>query len=333
MIDYSEKNSGTEASEQSKEAPADSSSDVLIHVMPEQFRSGGAGQGAKSTGMAILVGGVLLMAVGGAAIYYFMFRAPALPQPQVQKPAQVATTTKAAAGSTATPSQVASSTQASASSSSLNTVTATTTATTTGTVPVAVPSVNSAAPTPSADTDRDGLTDDEEAALGSDKDSQDSDGDGFGDLVELQRGYDPAGPGKLISNSKIKLSNQKSFTMVFPSAWTEKNTGGDYLMMWQAPDNQMVQVNTEKLTDPTTIVDWYKTRFSVSEIPADRIITKKDEGGTVNWSGIKSGDGLVIYFLNSKNGELYTLSYNPGLDSVIRYPNLFQAMVDSLTLK
>lgn len=330
MIDYSEKNSSGEAQGSSSEAASDDASDVLIHVMPEQFRSGGAGQGAKSTGMAILIGGILLMAVGGTAIYYFMFKSPPTPQTQTKKPVETATTTKQA-----TPSQtpvVATTTQAATSSPSLN-ASAPVKATTTDVASPASPTVNSAAIMPSADTDRDGLTDDEELTLGSDKDSQDSDGDGFGDLVELQRGYNPAGPGKLISNSKMKVTSQNSFTMSYPAAWTEKSTGGDYLLSWQAPDNQMIQINTEKLTDPTNIVDWYKQRFSVSEIPADRMISKVDDSGAVNWTGIKSGDGLVIYFLNTKNGELNTVSYNPGLDTVIRHPNLFQAMVDSLTLK
>lgn len=331
MIDYSEKHNDSEGTASGQAAPADGTNDVLVHVMPEQFRSGGAGQGAKSTGLAILIGGVVLLAVGGTAIYYFMFKAPALPQTQTNKPAETATTTKQDSGSATRQAQpvpvVATSTQATFTSS---TTAATSTDTASGIA--ATPSVNSAPIVSSADSDRDGLTDEEESVFGSDKDSQDSDSDGFGDFVELRQGYNPAGPGKLVSNSKMKTSTQKSFTVLYPATWTEKNTGGDYLLLWQAPDNQMVQINTEKLTDPTNIIDWYKQRFSVSTIPVDRIVSKKDDSGAVNWTGVKSGDGLAIYFLNSKNGELYTISYNAGLDSVIKYPNLFQAMVDSLTL-
>lgn len=330
MIDYSEKHNDSEGSASGQSAPADNANDVLIHVMPEQFRSGGAGQNAKSTGLIILIGGVVALVVGSAAIYYFVFKVPVTPKVQTQAPVGTATTTKQVEDKPAQQVQpvlsAASSTQPVATSSAIAASAATTTAVAT------TPSASGEAMTPSSDADRDGLTDEEELVFGSDKDSQDSDGDGFGDYVELRQGYNPAGPGKLVSNSKMKISTQKSFTIIYPASWTEKNTGGDYLLLWQAPDNQMVQVNTEKLSDATNIVDWYKQRFSVSDIPVDRIVSKKDDSGAVNWTGVKSGDGLAVYFLNSKNGELYTISYNAGLDSVIKYPNLFQSMVDSLTL-
>lgn len=44
---------------------------------------------------------------------------------------------------------------------------------------------------PPADSDGDGLSDDEEAELGTDPDSADSDGDGFDDGDEVGRGTDP----------------------------------------------------------------------------------------------------------------------------------------------
>lgn len=333
MIDYSEKNDNPEASSAGQTAPNDSANDVLVHVMPEQFRSGGIGQGAKSTGLAILIGGILLLAVGGAAIYYFMFTAPAVPQPEASKPAETATTTKKDSEANPikqvqSPSPATTVTPVLTPSSSAGEI-----ATAKPTSTASAPSAASEAIVPSADSDRDGLTDEEEAVLGTDKDGQDSDGDSYGDLVELQRGYDPAGPGKLVSNSKIKSSAQKNFSILYPAAWTEKSAGGDYLLLWQAPDNQMVQVNTEVLSEPADIINWYKQRFNVSDVPADRIVTKNDDSGKLNWTGIKSGDGLAIYFLDSKNNELYTVSYNAGLDSVIKYPNLFRVMADSLTLK
>jgi len=41
------------------------------------------------------------------------------------------------------------------------------------------------------DRDQDGLTDQEESALGTDPDNRDSDGDGYSDGVEVESGYDP----------------------------------------------------------------------------------------------------------------------------------------------
>jgi len=328
MIDYSEKDNGADLNGENKSAAEDSASNVLIHVMPEQFRDGGAGQGAKSTGLAILIGGVVLLGIGGAAIYYFMFRAPALPLAPTKKAVDTATTTKADTNNVVkTVQPVVATTAPAVASSSMLTVSTTTVATTSVS---ATPTANSGdVITLSTDTDRDGLTDDEEITLGSNKDSQDSDSDGFGDLVELQRGYDPAGPGKLISNKTIKTVELVDFTMLRPATWTEKKSGGDYLLLWQAPDNQLIQVSIEKLTAPTTLAAWYKTNFG-TEIPSGRLLLPSQ---ATNWTGVKSSDNLNVYVMNNDGTAVYTINYNLGMDTVSKYPNIFEAMINSFSLK
>jgi len=53
------------------------------------------------------------------------------------------------------------------------------------------------------DTDGDGLTDRLEEGIGSDKNKVDSDGDGFNDYEEIINGYNPYGPGKLVTDPKL----------------------------------------------------------------------------------------------------------------------------------
>ncbi len=98
--------------------------------------------------------------------------------------------------------------------------------------PAGRPDVHASAPnTPAVDTDQDGLNDKEELAQGtnprlvdSDGDSlpdweevtvfgtkplnSDSDGDGFPDGAEVQNGYNPNGPGKLLDFEKAKPQAQ-----------------------------------------------------------------------------------------------------------------------------
>jgi uncharacterized protein YkwD len=66
-----------------------------------------------------------------------------------------------------------------------------------------------------ADIDKDGLSDDMEASLGTDKTKKDSDGDGFDDKTELLGGYSPMGPGKIsFDNSFASRQVGKIFLQV-----------------------------------------------------------------------------------------------------------------------
>ncbi len=51
---------------------------------------------------------------------------------------------------------------------------------------------------PTTDSDGDGLVDELEALLGTDPQNADSDGDGFSDKEELENGYSPLGPEKIV---------------------------------------------------------------------------------------------------------------------------------------
>lgn len=57
------------------------------------------------------------------------------------------------------------------------------------------PETSSPPPDPALDSDSDGLTDLQEAQLGTDPNKADTDGDGFDDGQEVRAGYNPLGPG------------------------------------------------------------------------------------------------------------------------------------------
>ena len=58
------------------------------------------------------------------------------------------------------------------------------------------------------DTDQDGLPDDFEAAIGTDKTKKDTDGDGHDDKSELANNYNPLGPGKIAIDTKFANSHK-----------------------------------------------------------------------------------------------------------------------------
>ena len=74
------------------------------------------------------------------------------------------------------------------------------------------------------DSDADGLDDNLEVALGTDKNKRDTDADGYDDKVELTSGYNPLGQGKLAIDKKFTQNNSgKIFLQV------EKNGEAWYL--------------------------------------------------------------------------------------------------------
>lgn len=187
--------------------------------------------------------------------------------------------------------------------------------------------------TPAKDSDSDGLTDTEEALLGTKPDAGDSDSDNYTDLDELKNLYNPAGAGKITENEGIKAYVNASFnySLLYPGAWnTEKVTGGDSVI-FRSPDNQFLQILVQPNANKESIAAWYQSQFE-SAASAPDAINKTDKDGKPVWQGIKSPDGLTLYLTGSIGEYIYVLSYSPGESKSLEYPNIYQLMIDSLQL-
>ena len=293
--------------------------EITVHTMPLRFRAARGRSGDhKRTGLLILVLGGLFLVALAAAGYYFLFQAPiAAPAPAATAEPAIAPapSSEPAPAPAATASPVIATSSAEVLASSSAPAASTSPAKTT----VAAP-----------DSDNDGLTDAEEAILGTNPASADSDNDGYGDRAELAGLYDPAGPGKISANKRLTVFTNPTYnySVIYPAAWTKKSLGGDYSISFMAPDNQFFQIEVQPNVAHQSIGDWYREQFGEPADPA-RLSEKKNAAGLV-WTGVKTEDGRTVYLTDGKSQNIFTLSYNIGLENISSYPGLFELFIRGL---
>jgi hypothetical protein len=183
----------------------------------------------------------------------------------------------------------------------------------------------------STDSDNDGLTDPEEAILGTNKDKADTDGDGYSDEEEFAKGYNPAGIGK-ISPKIIGTFQNNNFSIDYPAAWQFTSSGNDSAI-FRTGDEQMVKVSLQPNIKNQTLVEWYKEQFGNKEIVSSQYSSQVDIEGNFLWQGIYSPDRLTIYLTDGKMQTIVSISYDLGFSNALNYPQLFSAMVNSFFLK
>lgn len=173
------------------------------------------------------------------------------------------------------------------------------------------------------DTDQDGLSDLEENLLASDVNSSDSDQDGYDDLSELLSMYNPSGKGTLLENLQIKQykNDVYKYSFYYPSSWTVENIGGDESVLIRASNEQMFQIVVQNNSLNQSIDDWYLDQFNAKTVEPKQVVLIGDI------KGIKSNDGLFVYFVYKS--DIYSVSYNLGLDEAIYFKNLFSVLTNS----
>ncbi|MFA6416657.1 MAG: hypothetical protein WCW61_00530 [Patescibacteria group bacterium] len=178
---------------------------------------------------------------------------------------------------------------------------------------------------PLLDTDVDGLSDDEELALGTDAMLPDSDGDNYGDLSELGKGYNPTGKDKLTASTYLsKYQNQTGkYEIYYPTAWTLKSLNNDYATIISAPDNSLMQISVQGNPKIQSISDWYSVTF-----PSETVDSNRLQKG-ITWEGIMGEDGLNFYLTDNDRENIYIISYIPALSDRLAYPNIFKMIINS----
>ena len=178
------------------------------------------------------------------------------------------------------------------------------------------------------DSDGDGLTDKEEELLGCDLNSADSDGDGYEDLSELMNLYNPAGTGGLIENLSISRYFNKTYDydIYYPESWNQSAVGGDDSILFKSSDNHFIQVIVQPNAEHESIENWYKKQFDINFIKPEKRISSDD------WQGVRSKDGLIVYLSDKPLDYIFIITYNPGINNVLDYVNIFEMAVKSLEI-
>lgn len=307
--------------------------EVAIHTMPTRYKEMHVdGEQAKKTGMLILFGGglVLVVAIVGVA-WILLDSSKDKAKVQVKVEANVSTTSTSEfnqpviAEPLALMPTVATSSDMTAGSSTV-------------TIEPSVPSIveqsaSSSGPAILAiDTDGDGLFDPEEELLGTNKNDKDSDADTFADLVEVLKGYNPAGTGKLTDNQAIAQYSNNIFSFIYPRNWPFKAQDNGSIL-FTTPENQMLSISVSDNTANQSLELWYKEQFQVTDIKADQLMIQDNMPGATGWMGVKSNDKLTYYLMDANKKYIVAINYNLGPNNTANFENLVKISVQAFRFK
>ena len=330
------------AHEQPKVPVYDINTEVVFHIMPTRFKKQNIdAKQAQKTGMAIMIiAFIFIFLLIATLVWYFLFNSKKTALKS--EPVAEIMAENTAATSTAQPVvhdfpvETPVNSQVVTPPVVVELATATPVVSTTSMATSSSPIVGEGAQTfvvaSSTDTDSDGLTNEEEILLGTNKEKSDTDGDGFSDLAELEKGYNPLGAGKLAQIKAFGKYDNTNFSLFYPSTWQFTANGNDSVV-FRTGDDQMIQVSLQPNIKNQTIASWYKEQFGNKEISNDQYINQVDSEGNALWQGIFSPNGLTAYLTNDKKQTIVSINYDLGFSSKLNYRQLFLTMINSFIMK
>lgn len=181
--------------------------------------------------------------------------------------------------------------------------------TSTPTAPPNIPLPESVSPTapaelgPGLDSDQDGLTNSEEALLGTDPNKTDSDGDGFADGSEVKSSYDPAKKnGKLADSQYLKKENVSTLDILIPTTWERKpGLAGSVQILTGTP--AVISIDLQPYATQQTLLDWVVAQ-NMGAGAQDFAVDKTASGLDV----VYSKDGMTAWLL--AGNTVYKSHYN-----------------------
>jgi hypothetical protein len=182
---------------------------------------------------------------------------------------------------------------------------------------------------PLLDSDSDGLSDEEELALGTNAQVADSNNNSYSDLTEVNNNYNPAGSGKLSANTNLSKYTNKTFAyeILAPKGWAVKSLNNDSTVTFTAPDDSIIQISVQDNSERQSILGWYGNSFPDITVTYDKLKTVD------NWDGVMGEDSLNFYLTDKKRNNVYVISYIPAVDGRLAYTNIFKLMINSFLIK
>lgn len=304
-------------------AGSGSPSDVFI--MPERFRE----QPVRNpSNKPLIIAVVILLAVIVVTAAFFLYDASVSKNAKIAQQQQTTTAPvieNINAGTEAEEEEVISSTTEELLASS-------TEESATSTLATATPDLS--APILSRDSDSDGLTDIEEALIGTDMMRPDSDIDGYKDSDEVINRYNPLadglkGKGGLLDADFIATSTSNfttnNFSLVYPKKWKVSYIPENQQALITAETGEIIRITARNNDQGMSAVNWYlssRPQTSVSEL---KLLNDKA------YSGFFTPDGLSAYITDNAFKKLYVFEYLTNPQTELRYPALFTMIVKNLT--
>lgn len=182
---------------------------------------------------------------------------------------------------------------------------------------------------PLIDSDNDGLNDEEEAVFGSNPNLADTNNNTYNDLTEILNNYNPIGSGQLSLDPALSVftSETLGYSVLAPKNWPVKSLNNDNTVLFNAPDNSLIQISLQDNTNKQSILSWYGDAFPTDSVTYDRLKS------TATGDGIMAADGFNFYLTDKKRKSVYIVSYIPAVDNRVAYPTVFKMIINSLTLK
>lgn len=181
---------------------------------------------------------------------------------------------------------------------------------------------------PVLDSDSDGLNDEEEVVLGTNSNKTDTNDNTYPDLLEIRNDYNPAGIGRLSENPNLTRYTDSFFdySLLYPKDWEFSLMDTNRLLVFYAPDDSLIQVYIQENSSGEDIADWYFRTFPGRELLYDKVKIKD------SWEGIENPNSRNVYLTDNNKKNIYIVSYIPAVTDRVVYPNIFNLMVDSLSL-
>lgn len=155
------------------------------------------------------------------------------------------------------------------------------------------------------DSDGDGLTNSEEALLGTNLELMDSDGDGFQDLSEIESAYDPASAGtKLDQSVALKTETLGALKFLMPAVWNRR-PGAEGSVVLQTGTPASISISVQPFASSASLLDWVVNQKAGSTVE-DYQVQKNANGADVVYSKERMSAWLLIG--NSVYGFSYELN-------------------------
>jgi hypothetical protein len=183
---------------------------------------------------------------------------------------------------------------------------------------------------PAADTDADGLTDLEEATIGSAPTNPDSDADTFRDGIELSSGYNPLVAGGAATAKLTAATFLTRFTTDFmdnnlellvPKLWTARTIPATRQVVITTETGDIIRVSLRGNSQRLSAANWY-----VQDHP-EQASTQLGTIVTGSYRGVTSPNSLQVYLSDDARSLMYVFEYVPSSGNTFNYPALYSLLV------